>query len=70
MHAGLAFAAAQPSLRLAAQQHPYPPRVAFELLGVDFLVDSALQPWLLEVNAVPSMARQVPASFLCPQLLP
>ena len=58
-NAGLAFAAAQPSLLLGAREHPSPPGVAFELLGVDFVVDADLHPWLLEVNAVPSMARQV-----------
>lgn len=57
--AGLTFAAAQPELSEAARQHPSPQGVAFEVLGVDFLVDSDLCPWLLEINAVPSMARQV-----------
>lgn len=57
--AGLAFAAAQPSLLLGAQEFPSAQGVPFELLGVDFVVDARLQPWLLEVNAVPSMARQV-----------
>ena len=44
---------------VGAAEYPHPPGVAFELVGVDFLVDSALRPWLLEFNAVPSMARQV-----------
>ena len=46
-------------MQVGAAEYPHPPGVAFELVGVDFLVDSALRPWLLEFNAVPSMARQV-----------
>ena len=48
-------------MQVGAAEYPHPPGVAFELVGVDFLVDSALRPWLLEFNAVPSMARQVTA---------
>lgn len=32
---------------------------AFELVGVDFLVDEDMKPWLLEVNTIPSLARKV-----------
>ena len=46
-------------MHVGAAEYPHPPGTAFEVMGVDFLVDSALQPWLLEFNAVPSMARQV-----------
>ena len=58
---GLALAAGQRSMHVGAAEYPHPPGVAFELVGVDFLVDSTLRPWLLEFNAVPSMARQVTA---------
>ena len=30
-----------------------------ELLGLDFVVDSSMRPWLVEVNYLPSMARKV-----------
>jgi hypothetical protein len=32
-----------------------PPRSCFQFFGLDFLVDDAGAPWLLEVNATPSM---------------
>ena len=40
----------------------------FEVVGIDFLIDHSFRPWLLEVNRVPSMARQVifhPVHFVC-----
>jgi hypothetical protein len=30
-----------------------------EVLGIDFVVDSELRPWMIEVNYLPSMARKV-----------
>jgi hypothetical protein len=33
---------------------------AFQLFGLDVLVDESLQPWLLEVNLSPSMAAEAP----------
>ncbi len=50
------FAAAGPTLRRECTRLCVPPGSVCELFGVDFLVDSSLHPWLLEVNATPSMA--------------
>jgi len=36
---------------------PYQPN-SFELFGYDVLIDERLRPWLIEVNASPSMARE------------
>ncbi len=56
--AGLAFAAAAGDLRQATAEQRAAPGTAFELVGADFIADAALRPWLLEVNAVPSLARK------------
>lgn len=50
-------------MQVGAAEFPHPQGVAFEVVGVDYLVDRTLQPWLLEFNAVPSMARQVIAAL-------
>jgi hypothetical protein len=56
--ATLALAAGLPSMRAAAVNASVPPNGAFEYFGLDFVLDASLRPRLLEVNAVPSMARR------------
>ena len=63
LHAAVAasLAAALPTVRRAADQLAGFQGGSFEVLGVDFMVDASLRPWLVEVNRLPSMARKVVA---------
>ena len=46
-------------MRGAAAMLGAPPDSSFEVFGVDMLVDTDYRPWLVEINAVPSLARKV-----------
>lgn len=53
--AARAFAAALRRVQEVQAQMDLPPRSTFQYFGLDFLVDASLHPWLMEVNATPSM---------------
>ncbi|EGB02123.1 hypothetical protein AURANDRAFT_69176, partial [Aureococcus anophagefferens] len=46
------------TLARCALQHASPRGRSFELLGVDVVLDTNLQPWLLECNLSPALARR------------
>ena len=50
-------------MRDAMKHTGYADGTAFELFGLDMVVDEDLKPTLLEVNAMPSMAVKV--SLVC-----
>ena len=48
------------TLREEQEAYGYPSGGAFEVVGADFLIDgSTYRPWLVEINALPSMAVKV-----------
>ncbi len=51
-------------LREEQNAYGYPSGSAFEVVGADFLIDgSTYRPWLVEINALPSMAVKVIVSI-------
>ena len=57
--AGYTYAAGLNAMRGATRMLGAPPGSSFEVFGVDMLVDTDFRPWLVEINAVPSLARKV-----------
>lgn len=59
-----AFAAALRRVQEVQAQMDLPPKSTFQYFGIDFLIDAALHPWLMEINATPSMkvAHEDPAA--------
>lgn len=56
---GYTYAAGLNSMRYSTAMLGAPSGSSFEVFGVDMLIDTDYRPWLVEVNAVPSLARKV-----------
>lgn len=55
--AALAVTAALPDIRAEAAALGTLPNSSFELLGLDFLLDEAMHPWLLEVRCAQMISQ-------------
>lgn len=49
----------RPGSRVQTRRRPAIPRYGFQLLGFDYMLDSKLWPWLMEVNSAPSIMAEV-----------
>ena len=55
---------------ISTQDQVYGRKNSFELIGYDFMIDSDLQPWLIEINSSPSMDYSNPVTKrLCKMVL-
>lgn len=62
----MVFAVAQPRLAREGEQAGAGPSSGFALMGADLLLTSDLNPVLLEINSLPSLARKVGAPCSTP----
>lgn len=53
------LASAMQSIQLTTSRLKYFQGGAIEVMGLDFVLDSTLEPWMIEINYLPSMARKV-----------